>query len=270
MFRIENTNYQRGPKMSRLSNVEIATSLNDSYRQNEVFSDALADNLTLEEAYQIQFELAGLREADGEKLSGWKVGLTSKAMQEQQGVHEPCLGYLLQSGQVISPAQFQFDDLISPGFENEICIRLKSALSGSGVSFDQALAAIGEVAPALEIIERRSDLGSGLALALAGNAQQRNYVTGPFVSINSVADLSKVEASVEVNGVVQETATGDKVLGHPVNSLIWLAEKLSEFDRDLDAGALVMSGSFTKQYLLNKGDMVRTNFEGIGVVEAAF
>ena len=254
--------------MSRLSN--IATSLNEAYRQNDMFADDLAGNLTLEEAYQVQFDLAALRVADGEKLSGWKVGLTSKAMQQQQGVHEPCLGYLLQSGQLVSPAQLQFDDLISPGFENELCFRMKSSLSGIGVSFDEALAAIGEVAPALEIIERRSDLGRGLALAIAGNAQQRNYITGPFISIDSVADLSKVEASVKVNGVLQETATGGEVLGNPVNSLIWLTAKLSEFGRCLDAGSLVMSGSFTKQYLLNKGDTVRTSFDGIGVVEAAF
>jgi 2-keto-4-pentenoate hydratase len=256
--------------MSRLSNAEIASSLNDSYRCNEKFSESLAGILTLDEAYKVQFDLAALRQADGEKLAGWKVGLTSKAMQEQQGVHEPCLGYLLQSGQVISPAQFQFDDMIFPGFENELCLRLKSSLSGAGVSFDEALAAIGEVAPALEIIERRSDIRGGLALVIAGNAQQKNYVTGPFVPIASIADLSNVEASVEVNGIVQERATGDKVLGHPVNSLIWLAAKLSEFDCRLDAGAVVMSGSFTKQYLLNKGDKVRTSFEGVGVVEAAF
>jgi len=256
--------------MSRLSNAEIAASLNEAYRQNEMFSDALAGVLTLEEAYQVQFDLAELRVADGEKLTGWKVGLTSKAMQEQQGVHEPCLGYLLQSGQVISPAKFQFDELISPGFENEICIRLKSPLSGVGVSFDEALAAIEEIAPALEIIERRCNFSSGLALAIAGNAQQRSFITGPFMTIASVADLSKIEASVEVNEVVQETATGDKVLGNPVNSLIWLAAKLSEFGRSLDAGTLVMSGSFTKQYLLNKGDYVRTSFKGVGVVEASF
>lgn len=256
--------------MGKLSYTEIATSLNEAYRHNEMFAKNLADNLTLDEAYQVQFVLAGLRVADGEQLAGWKVGLTSKAMQEQQGVHEPCLGYLLQSGQIISPARFQFDDLHFPGFENELCIRLISPLSGAEVSFDEALAAIGEIAPALEIIERRSELRSGLALAIAGNAQQKNYITGRFISIASVADLSKVEASVEVNGVLQETATGDKVLGNPVNSLIWLAAKLSTFGRKLDAGALIMSGSFTKQFLLKKGDHVRTSFKDVGVVEASF
>lgn len=249
---------------------EVASLLNEAYRHNQIFPDNLTETLTMDEAYQVQFELSGLRVADDEQLAGWKVGLTSKAMQEQQGVHEPCLGFLLESGQIASPARFQYDELHFPGFENELCIRLKSPLSGAGVSFDEALAAIGEIAPALEIIERRSDLRAGLALAIAGNAQQKSYVTGPFISIMSVSDLAKIEASVEVNGVLQETATGDKVLGNPVNSLIWLAAKLSEFGRDLDAGALVMSGSFTKQYLLNKGDLVRTSFTSIGVVEAVF
>lgn len=77
-------------------------------------------------------------------------------------------------------------------------------------------------------------------------------------------------ATIFLNGEVQESATGDKVLDNPVNSLIWLAAKLGEYDRTLDAGAVVMSGSFTKQYSIAKDDIVRTDFEGIGSVEARF
>lgn len=253
-----------------MTNSQIAALLHEAYRKNETFPDSCLGLLSIEDAYLVQFELAQLREADGDSLAGWKVGLTSEAMQIQQGMHEPCLGHLLKSAQVSSPAKFQFDDLISPGFENELCFKLKSPLAGTNVSFEEAAAAIGEVAPALEIIERRSDFREDFPLAMAGNAQQKSFVAGPFIPFSGDIDLSQVIASVTVNDEVQETATGDKVLGNPVNSLIWLAAKLSEYDRTLEAGAVVMSGSFTKQYSIAQGDSVRTQFEGIGVVEAHF
>lgn len=249
---------------------DIAPLLHEAYRENQSFPESCLGILSIDEAYEVQFELADLRKADSENLCGWKVGLTSKAMQEQQGMHEPCLGHLLQSGQIGSPAKFDFDELISPGFENELCLRLKSPLAGSNVSFEQALDAISEVAPALEIIERRSDFRVDFPLAIAGNAQQKSFITGPFTPLTSETDLSLIEASVEVNGVVQETATGAKVLGNPVNSVIWLAAKLAEYGRTLKAGDLIMSGSFTKQYSITKGDIIKTAFTDIGTVEATF
>lgn len=249
---------------------QMTAILHEAYRNNEAFPDSCLGLLSIEDAYLIQFELAQLREADGDSLTGWKVGLTSEAMQIQQEMHEPCLGHLLQSAQVSSPAKFQFDDLISPGFENELCFKLQAPLSGANVSFEEAAAAIGEVAPALEIIERRSDFREDFPLAIAGNAQQKCFVTGPFIPFSQDIDLPQVVATVSLNGEVQETAAGDKVLGNPVNSLIWLAAKLSEYDRTLEAGAVVMSGSFTKQYTIERGDVVRTAFEGIGAVEAHF
>ena len=106
---------------------------------------------------------------------GWKVGLTSTAMQAQQGVHEPCLGHLLQSGQRPSPARFDFDALLSPGFENELCIRLGQAIESADPSLDDVAEAVEAVAPALEIIEKRSPFGADFPLALAGNAPFRRF-----------------------------------------------------------------------------------------------
>lgn len=253
-----------------MNSQDVTKLLHKAYHENTSFPDACLRVLSLEDAYEVQFSLAELRVGEGEEVAGWKVGLTSKAMQEQQGTHEPCLGHLLSSGQVISPAKIAFENLIMPGFENELCMRLKAPLSGVEISFDEALAAIGEVAPALEIIERRSDLPSDFPLALAGNAQQRHFVTGAFVAMSKTPDLAKVVATIEVNGEIQETALGDKVLGHPVNSLIWLAAKLQEYGRTLKSGDLIMSGSFTKQYSIAAGDIVKTTFAGVGSVEATF
>ena len=83
-------------------------------------------------------------------------------------------------------------------------------------------------------------------------------------------DLAEVTLDLSVNGVVQERARGAEVLGTPVASIAWLANKLAEFGRRLEAGARVMSGSFTKQYDVNRGDAVRARFEPLGLVSAEF
>ncbi len=248
----------------------VANKLNTAYLKNSLFPRSVSNLLTVETAYDAQFKLLNLRQNQGEELVGWKVGLTSSAMQKQQGVHEPCLGHLLGSGHCIAPVSFRYDALHSPGFENELCLRLKKPLTGSNISLEQVVDAVDAIAPALEIIEKRSAFGADFPLAIAGNAQQHSFVTGEFVDFDPSIDLSKVAVTVNVNGQVMEKAVGKEVLGTPLNSIVWLANKLAEFDRQLEAGALIMTGSFTKQYALERGDHVRSIFGGVGTAEAKF
>ena len=140
-------------------------------------------------------------------------------MQRQQGVHDPCLGHLLVSGQQPAPATFDFDSLHRPRFENELCLRLGARLESTDVSLANAAHAVESIAPALEIIERRSALDADFPLAIAGNAQQHAYVTGAFTPFGGDVDLAKVEAAVSINGVEQELATGAEVLGSPLKSI---------------------------------------------------
>lgn len=229
----------------------------------------LHGKLSLDEAYRVQLGLLACYERAGEQQAGWKVGLTAKAMQAQQGVHEPVFGFLLLSGHRPSGAAFDCASLIRPGFENELCITVGAPLTGPGVTLEQARCAISHVAPALEIIEKRGDLRADLALTLADNAQQKAFVTGAAVPLGAL-DLAKVTLDLTVNGVVQERARGAEVLGTPVASIAWLANKLAEFGRHLEAGTRVMSGSFTKQYDVNRGDAVKARFEPLGLVSAEF
>jgi len=229
----------------------------------------LQGRLSMREAYEVQLGLLDRYVAAGERQAGWKVGLTSKAMQQQQRVHEPCLGFLLASGQRPSGSALPFAELISPGFENELCITMGRTLAGPGVTLEAARAAIAEVAPALEIVEKRGDFTADLHLALADNAQQKAFVTGPARPLGAL-DLAAVTVEVLVNGTSHERAAGTAVLDTPVASIAWLANKLAEFDRRLEAGAQVMSGSFTRQYALSRGDRVEARFDPIGPVAAQF
>jgi 2-keto-4-pentenoate hydratase len=228
------------------------------------------NRLTREEAYRVQLGVLARYVKSGDRQAGWKVGLTSRAMQAQQGVHEPVLGFLLQSGERPSGVRFQYADLIRPGFENELCLTVGTTLCGPGVTTERAAGAISAMAPAFEIIERRGDFAADLNVSLADNAQQRAYVTGRPVPATAGFDLAAVTVQVSVNGVPSEQAQGREVLGTPAASVAWLANKLAEFGLALEAGVRVMSGSFTRQYVLNAGDRIEASFVPVGTVRAEF
>jgi 2-keto-4-pentenoate hydratase len=231
--------------------------------RGEYFPAGYADRLSLDEAYRIQLALIERRCAEGERQIGWKVGLTSKAIQQQFGFNEPCFGCILEtrpSGHV-----FAAGELIKPGFETEICMRLGHPLAGAATP-EEVSAAVAAVHPAFEIIETRGDPGQ-IALMLADNAQQHSVVLGMPVALSPALRLDEVKARVELNGRVVAAGLGAAVLDHPLNSLAWLARKLGEFGRSLRPGDLVMTGSLVRQFPLAPGDRAYASFSGIGAVE---
>ena len=238
--------------------------------QGEYFPSAWADRLAIDDAYRIQLGLIRDRCAQsGQRRIGWKVGLTARAIQQQFGFDEPVFGCLLEEGKITSGHAFKYSDLIRPGFENELCMELARDVA-PGAPFEVVAASIGAIHPALEIIETRGDFVGQIALALADNAQQFAFVLGPPVPTAKAGDLAKLVARVRVNGADVGEGRGDAVLGHPFNSVAWLATKLESFGETLRAGDLIMTGSFTRQFPLAAGDRVETEFGGLGKVTAAF
>lgn len=245
----------------------------EAITEKTAFPKRLAGLYSIDDAYVVQFELLELRRTKGERAAGWKVGLTSLAMQRQQNLHEPCLGHLLESGHERSPAILLHSGLVAAGFENELCLRIGRPLPPHA-TLREAAAAVEAVAPALELVERRGVHGSDLApdfpLTIAGNAQHRAFVTGAFTPYAPDIELAAVEAELFVNGMSRERASGAEVLGDPLNALVWLANKLARFGHALKPGDLVMSGSFTRQYAAKPGDRARAVFTGLGEVEIHF
>ena len=207
-----------------------------STQQRADYPEELRGKLSFDDAYRIQFGLIERYSRASDQQTGWKVGLTSKAMQAQLGISQPVFGFLLQSGHKLTGTVFDHASLTRPGFENELCLTVGTTLTGPAVTLEQARRAISHVAPALEIIERRGGVHTDLGLALADNGQQKAFVTGVPMSLGTV-DLAKVRLELSVNGVVQERALGEEVLGTPIASIAWLANKLAEFGRRLEAGA---------------------------------
>lgn len=231
-------------------------------QRGEHFPHAYFGKISIDQAYRIQLGQIARRCAAGERQIGWKVGLTAPAIQQQFGFHEPVFGCILDS--VGSGHAFLPGDLIKPGFENELCMRLGRDLSGP-VTLEQARAAIDVVYPSLEIIETRGPFTEQIALALADNAQQKTVVLGAPTALP--AHPETIACRVLINGAVVAEGTGDAVLGNPLNSVVWLAGKLGAYGRGLTAGEIIMTGSFTRQFPITPGDTIRTEFAGVGAVE---
>jgi 2-keto-4-pentenoate hydratase len=138
------------------------------------------------------------------------------------------------------------------------------------VTPDQARAAIVAVQPAFEIIEGRGDFRADTSLGIMDNEQQKAFVTGPASALPAGWEPAQTTVEVLINGQRVDYAVGSEDTGHPVRAVMWLANKLATFGRRLEAGHRIMSGSFTKQYPIARGDRIETRFTPFGVVQASF
>jgi 2-keto-4-pentenoate hydratase len=226
--------------------------------------------LTMAQGYAVDLAILRRRIAEGDAQAGWKVGLTAAAMRAQWGLAEPCFGVLLRSGHRRSGTRFAPGSLIAPGIENELCLTVGATLRGPGITAEQVRHAIASVEPALEVVEKRGDFSADFALAVADNSQQKAFVTGEPTAFEPAMALERATVEVRIDGVLLDRAAGVEVMGSPLESVAWLANKLAEFGVALEAGMRVMSGSFTRQYAVSPGNAVSTRFDPFGEVRAQF
>jgi 2-keto-4-pentenoate hydratase len=247
--------------------IDLATAIEEFWRARlggVFFPQAYCDRLTVDDAYRIQLALIDRRVAAGERHLGWKVGLTAKVIQEQFRFNEPVFGCIFET----QPSGHMFDaaELLHPGFETELCMRLGRGLE-AGATQEEVRAAVDVIYPSLEIIETRGDIIQQMSLALADNAQQRSVILGAPVRLTPTMELDKVMATVRLNGQQIAAGLGSAVLGNPLNSIAWLASKLGQYGRQLRTGDVVMTGSFVRQFPLAPGDVALAEFSGIGHAE---
>jgi 2-keto-4-pentenoate hydratase len=246
--------------------LDLTTAIDDFWtarQRGEFFPRAYFDRLSIDEAYRIQLALIDRRVAEGERHIGWKVGLTAKVIQEQFDFREPLFACILETKP--SGHEFGAGELIHPGFETELCVRLGRALEGDR-SLAEVRAAVDVIYPAFEIIETRGDPVRQMALVVADNGQQRSVVIGAPVRLVPTMALEEVAVAVELNGQEVAKGLGSAVLGNPLNSIKWLAGKLGHYGRRLRPGDIVMTGSFVRQFPLGPGDVATAEFSGIGRV----
>jgi 2-keto-4-pentenoate hydratase len=228
-------------------------------------------DLTAEDAYRIQRHLVRARLEEGETVVGYKVGLTSRAMQELLGVDQPDYGPVLSGMVVPDGAAIAWEDLIQPRVEAEIAFVLEEPLKGPGVTALDVLRASAGVVAAIEVIDSRVE---GWRIKLADTiadltSSARVVLGGRLVPVEDL-DLRLVGAVLERNGEVVATGAGAAVLGHPAHAAAWAINTLGQLGEAMEPGHIVMSGALHAAVPAEPGDVFRASFDRLGKVSVRF
>lgn len=223
--------------------------------------------LGMADGYAIQQELVTMLLADGDRVIGYKAGLTSAPMQRMFGVDTPDYGPVLASTVYADGDTLGVDGFIAPKVEAEIVFRLGSRLAGPGVDHDQARAAIAEAIAGLEIVDSRiEDWRVGLADTVADLASNGAVVLADRAVPMADIDPRLIGMVFTRNGVLEATGAGAAALGDPVAVVAWLANTLGEHGVALEAGHLVMTGALHAAIPMNRGDEFTAEFDRLGSV----
>jgi 2-oxo-hept-3-ene-1,7-dioate hydratase len=226
--------------------------------------------IEIEDAYAISTLVANHKIANGAKLIGHKVGLTSKAMQASSQINEPDYGHLLDNMMLADGAKVNHADYCVPRVEVELAFVLGKSLKGPGIGLLDVLRATEYVVPALEIVDARivnprkifdtvSDNGAAAGIVIGGRP------VGPMD-----VDLRWVGGIMYRNSEIEETGLAAGVLGHPALGVAWLANRLGRNGVTLEAGHLILAGSFTRVVFAQKGDTLHGDFGPLGSVSVQF
>ena len=255
----------------------LITQLGDELYEALVKRETLAPlserhpDITIEDAYQIQQQMIARRLAAGERPVGKKIGVTSKAVMNMLGVHQPDFGWLLD-GMVYNEGQaIPADTLIQPRAEGEIAFLMKKDVMGPGLSGADILAATEGVMACFEIVDSRiRDWKIKIQDTVADNASCGVLVLGDRIVDPRKVDLATCGMVLEKNGDIVGTGAGAAALGHPLNAMAWLANTLGRLGIGLKAGDIVLSGSLAALIPVKAGDSLRVTIGGIGGCSVRF
>ena len=234
-------------------------------------------DMTIADAYAIQQAWVETKLARGRRVIGHKIGLTSRAMQMASQIDEPDYGVLLDDMLWADGGDIQRERLIRPRVEVELAFILQRRLAGPEVSLLDVLEATRYVVPALEIIDARSEQLDAATLrprrvvdTIGDNAANAGVILGGRPVRVDDFDLRWLGALLMRNGVIEETGLAAGVLNHPANGVAWLCRRLAAVDTGLEAGQILLSGSFTRPVAAQAGDTFYADFGALGGVGCHF
>jgi 2-oxo-hept-3-ene-1,7-dioate hydratase len=226
--------------------------------------------IDIEDAYAIQRYWAELRMAGGARVIGHKIGLTSRAMQMASKMTEPDYGHLLDDMLYSDGAQIPADRFIAPRLEVELAFVLGQALKGPNVRMYDVLRATEFVTPALEIIDYRTEVPRAIADTIADNAAAAGMVVGGRTIRPMDVDIRWIGATLSKNGVIEESGVSAAIMGHPAAGIAWLVNKLAAVDARVEAGQIVLAGSFTRPVSVAAGDVIHADYGPLGAIGVSF
>ncbi|QNA85505.1 2-oxo-hepta-3-ene-1,7-dioic acid hydratase [Sphingomonas sp. So64.6b] len=257
----------------------LAERLDEAERERRQLPQFSRDNpdMTIEDAYAVQRAWTARKLAGGRKAIGHKIGLTSRAMQRSSNITEPDYGLLLDDMLFSDQRDIPIDRFIVPRVEVELAFRLKKSLEGPGLTIFDVLDATDYIVPAIEIIDARIeqvDQASGVTRkvfdTISDNAANAGLVLGGRPIRPHDVDLRWVSALLHRNGVIEESGVAAAVLGHPAHGPAWLANKLAAHDERLEAGEIILGGSFTAPVPAARGDTFHVDYGPLGSIAVRF
>src|ERR1700719_3168590 len=236
---------------------ELAADLAQAERSRQPVAPLTAGHPEIDvvDAYEIQLINIRQRVAEGARVVGHKVGLSSLAMQQMMGVDEPDYGHLLDEMQVFEDVPIKANKYLYPRVEVEVGFILAHDLPGANCTEDDVLAATEAFVPSIELIDTRiTDWKIALCDTIADNASSAGFVLGAARVAPADIDIKSIDA----------------VLGNPVTAVAWLARKVESFGVRLRAGDIVLPGSCTRAIDARPGDNFVAEFDGLGSVRLTF
>lgn len=252
---------------------QIAAELEQAERTHELIERITAryPQATVEDSYAIQAVWSRRRLAAGHRLVGRKIGLTSKAMQAATGITEPDYGVIFDDTVVQTGAVLDTSAFTNVRVEVELAFLLKDELAGPACTLMDVMRATEYVIPALEVLNSHIQLeGRTIVDTIADNAAYGAMVIGGSPTPPHALDLRRVGAVLYRNEAIEETGLAAGVLNHPATGVAWLANKLHQHGQRLEAGHIILAGSFTRPVWVERGDSVVCDYGELGSVSCRF
>lgn len=251
----------------------IAAELAEADRTHAVIPRITArfPDATVADSYAIQGRWRDTQIAAGRTLVGRKIGLTSKAMQQATGITEPDYGVMFDDTVYRSGDEIPMEHFSNVRIEVELAFVLKTPLEGPDCTLDHALAAIDYAVPALEVLNSHIELeGRTIVDTISDNAAYGAMVLGDVHKRPDEIDLRWVPGVLSRNGEIEETGVAAGVLGHPATGVAWLANKFAQHGARLEAGEIILAGSFTRPMWVSRGDSVLCDYGPMGTIACRF
>lgn len=228
-------------------------------------------DMQIEDSYAIQKVWSDQRIAQGARLVGHKIGLTSKVMQVATGITEPDYGVIHDDMVVESGSVLEFDRFSNVRIEVELAFVLAKPLTGPNTTIFDVLDATAYVVPALEVLNSHLELeGRTIVDTISDNAAMGAMVVGGRPIKVDELDLRWVSSLLYRNETIEDSGVAGAILGHPAMGVAWLANKLAQHGQTLEAGEIILAGSFTKPMWVERGDTVHAEYNGMGSVTCRF
>jgi 2-keto-4-pentenoate hydratase len=223
----------------------------------------LLDTPDLAAGYRVQALNVSRFVAEGQQKAGYKLALTSPAIQKQFGLNEPTSGVLFRSMVKGDNSTIEFSGLHQSRAEGEVAFEMAKGILDRSASVEDVLSAIGRARPAIEIVNCRiADWAVTSFDFVADNSAAEFVVLGESELEFRSRDLARVEMQLFEGGTVQARGRGDACMGNPITALHWLAMHLLQQGTPLEPGDIVMTGSLGPAVPLKSGDRIEMRLQG--------